>query len=143
MFEEIHTKLIERLNDPVLGYTGIFQNQIVYANDDANGRDIKDGFIFFDIIVNGSGLQSINASNSRHRATGVIEIGVHIPYNTMVGTALEEADKLADVFRSKNFKGILCFSPSIDNGRNIEYSKSKYFRVDLYIPFKYDKDFNA
>lgn len=142
-FFNIQKAIIDRFTDASTGYAnnGLFKDAIILENDDGKDKDISNGFVTLSVYIIDSKQVSINGNSNRHRIFGSIECNINIPVNSLIGDAVKEADKISDLFRSQEFEGVLCLSPTINRGRKIEYPSGKYYKLDWYCPFQYDERF--
>lgn len=91
-------------------------------------------------ILSGSSQQaSFGAEDrGRHRHIGLISIEVFVPIGTGEAQARALLDTATDVFRSREFAGILCRGPSVVPGM----TTSNYYKIAATIPFQRDEVFS-
>ncbi|OGO14147.1 MAG: hypothetical protein A2Y53_05670 [Chloroflexi bacterium RBG_16_47_49] len=111
----------------------------ILENDDGEGLTISSGFVKISFFTANSDFATINAGNPKIRTTGIVIFEIFTPQNEEIGDGLTYAGQIATIFRGKTFSGVSCFSPRIENGKEISYSKSKYWITPLLCPFRYDK----
>lgn len=84
---------------------------------------------------------SLNGNNPKHRLIGVIEIYICTPSNQGIGQGLEYADSIAAIFRNKQFDGITCHSPTVDQGRQVKYETGVFWVTPVLCGFEYEAHF--
>lgn len=114
---------------------------IIGGNDNADGIDVTDGFVQIQTTFIDSNFASINKPSMLVRGTGFITIQILTAVNEGEGTGLDFADTIAVIFRGQSFSDVLCFSPTIDSGRQVKHALGEFWETPLICRFKYDEHF--
>lgn len=108
---------------------------IVFDND---GQQITGGKTHAELTILNSVSNRIDLGDHRlHRLLGIINVNIFFKVGMGTREALAIADDVADIFRDKQFDGVLCRSPvttRIGEG-------GTFFQVNVSVPFQYDEAF--
>jgi hypothetical protein len=134
-FYDISRKVISHL---AANFTAL---PIFTVNDDPDDLNITNGCVFIGVRI----LASSQASMSnplRLRTKGYFTVEINTQIDKGQKEALQYADTICDLYRSKTIDGITYMTPVPDQARQIEYAKGKFYQISLNCPFWYDIHYN-
>lgn len=91
--------------------------------------------------ANQTGLAKELTNNRRFRHFGTIDINILTVVNEGTGLGLEYADSISEIFRSKEFSGVVTQAPVLLSQQQIKYETGNWWSTPLTVAFWIDQNF--